>query len=155
MNHNKIPDLRALDRELRQMTTLETLYLEGNSCQTSDMVGYRRKVMLPLPQLKSPLPNESEPSLPEFVPTTPDTPHHFFYEPNPLPNAVRMFDDMSYHVSDWSTYDSFSHYGDSGSDETDVELWDSRHSKLFTTGARIGEPLMQQMELLLELGRPY
>ena len=52
MNHNKIPDLRALDRELRSMTTLETLYLEGNPCQTSDMVGYRRKVMLALPQLK-------------------------------------------------------------------------------------------------------
>ena len=61
---------------------------------------------------------------------------------------------MSYHVSDWNNI-SFSHVGDSGSDETDVELWDSRHPKLFTTGARIGEPLIQRMELILELGHPY
>lgn len=52
MNNNKIPDLHALDRELRSITTLETLYLEGNPCQASDMAGYRRKVMLALPQLK-------------------------------------------------------------------------------------------------------
>ena len=52
MNNNKIPDLHALDRELRSITTLETLYLEGNPCQSSDMAGYRRKVMLALPQLK-------------------------------------------------------------------------------------------------------
>jgi protein phosphatase 1 regulatory subunit 7 len=52
MNNNKIPDLHALDKELRSITTLETLYLEGNPCQASDMAGYRRKVMLALPQLK-------------------------------------------------------------------------------------------------------
>ncbi|KAK2462979.1 hypothetical protein APHAL10511_005031 [Amanita phalloides] len=52
MNNNKIPDLHALERELRSVTTLETLYLEGNPCQLSDMTGYRRKIMLALPQLK-------------------------------------------------------------------------------------------------------
>ena len=61
---------------------------------------------------------------------------------------------MSYHVSDWNN-SSLSHVRDSGSDKTDVKLWDSRHPKLFTTGARIGEPLMQWMEPILELGCPY
>lgn len=65
-----------------------------------------------------------------------------------------MLDDLSYHVSDWSN-DSFSHVGESSSDETDVELWDSQHPKLFASGARIGEPLMHRMELVLEMGCPY
>ncbi|PFH53051.1 hypothetical protein AMATHDRAFT_55392 [Amanita thiersii Skay4041] len=52
MNGNQIPDLRALDTQLRSISTLETLYLEGNPCQTSDMANYRRKVKLALPQLK-------------------------------------------------------------------------------------------------------
>ncbi|KAF8716485.1 hypothetical protein AX14_012317 [Amanita brunnescens Koide BX004] len=59
-------------------------------------------------------PSESGPSSPELMPTRPNTPHHFFYEPNPLPNIIRMHDDnTSYHVSDWSS-SSFSHVGDSG-----------------------------------------
>ncbi|KIL64461.1 hypothetical protein M378DRAFT_178792 [Amanita muscaria Koide BX008] len=52
MNHNLIPDLRALDTQLRSIASLETLYLEGNPCQTTDMANYRRKVKLALPQLK-------------------------------------------------------------------------------------------------------
>lgn len=52
MNGNKIPDLRALDTELRDIPTLTTLYLEANPCQTNDITGYRRKIMLALPQLQ-------------------------------------------------------------------------------------------------------
>ena len=103
---------------------------------------------------QSPLNSDRGSNSSELIPTRPNTPYHFFYEPNPLPNAVRMHDDVNYHVSDWSN-DSFSHVGDSGSDETDIELWNSQHPKLFATGARIGEPLMQRLELILELGRPY
>ena len=65
-----------------------------------------------------------------------------------------MHDNLNYHVSDQSN-DSFSHVGESGSNKTDIELWDSQHPKLFASGARIGEPLMQWMELVLELGHPY
>ncbi|KAJ6505957.1 L domain-like protein [Mycena vulgaris] len=52
MSGNKIPTLHALDSQLKHITTLETLYLEGNPCQTTDMAGYRRKIILALPQLK-------------------------------------------------------------------------------------------------------
>ncbi|KAK7033064.1 LRRcap domain-containing protein [Favolaschia claudopus] len=52
MSNNKIPNLHALDSQLKHITTLETLYLEGNPCQTEDMAGYRRKIILALPQLK-------------------------------------------------------------------------------------------------------
>jgi len=52
MSNNKIPNLHALDSQLKHITTLETLYLEGNPCQTDDMAGYRRKIILALPQLK-------------------------------------------------------------------------------------------------------
>ena len=45
------PDIRALERELGKMTTLETIYLEGNPCQRNDQGGYRRKVILALPQV--------------------------------------------------------------------------------------------------------
>ncbi|KAJ7052634.1 hypothetical protein C8F01DRAFT_1170675 [Mycena amicta] len=48
---NKIPTLHALDSQLKNITTLRTLYLEGNPCQTTDMSGYRRKIILALPQL--------------------------------------------------------------------------------------------------------
>ncbi len=51
MNDNQIPDLRALERELGKTTTLETIYLEGNPCQRNDQGGYRRKVILALPQV--------------------------------------------------------------------------------------------------------
>ncbi|GLB40197.1 putative thiamin pyrophosphokinase, catalytic domain [Lyophyllum shimeji] len=49
---NQIPDLTSLVPQLGGMKSLETLYLEANPCQTKDMTGYRRKVMLALPQLK-------------------------------------------------------------------------------------------------------
>ncbi|KAJ3983948.1 L domain-like protein [Lentinula detonsa] len=52
MNGNLIPDLRALDSQLAHISTLETLYLEGNPCQKNDASGYRRKIMLALKQLK-------------------------------------------------------------------------------------------------------
>jgi hypothetical protein len=52
MSGNQIPTLHALDSQLKHITTLETLYLEGNPCQTTDMAGYRRKIILALPQLK-------------------------------------------------------------------------------------------------------
>jgi protein phosphatase 1 regulatory subunit 7 len=51
-SYNQIPDLRALDSQLRVLPKLETVYLEGNPCQTNDMAGYRRKVILGLPQIK-------------------------------------------------------------------------------------------------------
>jgi protein phosphatase 1 regulatory subunit 7 len=51
MNGNQLPDLHSLDAQLRHIKTLRTLYLEANPCQTSDRTGYRRKVMLALPQL--------------------------------------------------------------------------------------------------------
>jgi len=52
MNGNKIPDLQALEPELKSISSLTTLYLEANPCQSNDMTGYRRKIMLALPQLK-------------------------------------------------------------------------------------------------------
>ncbi|KAF6757272.1 protein phosphatase regulatory subunit [Ephemerocybe angulata] len=51
MSGNKIPDLTSVDKELRNIETLRTLYLEANPCQTNDRANYRRKVMLTLPQL--------------------------------------------------------------------------------------------------------
>ncbi|KAJ3505604.1 hypothetical protein NLJ89_g7329 [Agrocybe chaxingu] len=52
MNGNQIPALNALESELKPISTLQTLYLEANPCQTNDITGYRRKIMLALPQLK-------------------------------------------------------------------------------------------------------
>jgi len=52
LNGNEIPNLQALESHLGSITTLQTLYLEANPCQTADMTGYRRKIMLALPQLK-------------------------------------------------------------------------------------------------------
>jgi protein phosphatase 1 regulatory subunit 7 len=52
MNGNQIPDLQALEPHLGKLGSLETLYLEANPCQINDMTGYRRKIMLSLPQLK-------------------------------------------------------------------------------------------------------
>ncbi|KAI5452218.1 protein phosphatase regulatory subunit Sds22 [Naganishia albida] len=51
-NSNKIPDLKDLDSQLAVLPNLETVYLEHNPCQTQDMAGYRRKVILALPQVK-------------------------------------------------------------------------------------------------------
>ncbi|KAG6917007.1 hypothetical protein DXG01_004272 [Tephrocybe rancida] len=52
INGNEIPDLTGLEPQLGGIKTLETLYLEANPCQKKDMTGYRRKIMLALPQLK-------------------------------------------------------------------------------------------------------
>jgi len=52
MNGNKISNLFALDTELKPLEHLQTIYLEANPCQTEDMAGYRRKIILALPQLK-------------------------------------------------------------------------------------------------------
>ncbi|KAG6886909.1 hypothetical protein C0992_001672 [Termitomyces sp. T32_za158] len=52
INGNEIPDLLTLEPQLGAIKSLETLYLEANPCQTKDMTGYRRKIMLTLPQLK-------------------------------------------------------------------------------------------------------
>lgn len=49
---NKIADLRSVEQQLAQLPNLETVYLEGNPCQTDDRANYRRKVMLALPQVK-------------------------------------------------------------------------------------------------------
>ncbi|BEI86868.1 hypothetical protein CcaverHIS002_0702140 [Cutaneotrichosporon cavernicola] len=51
-SYNKIPNLRSVEKELRGLKNLETVYLEGNPCQTNDRAQYRRKVMLALPQVK-------------------------------------------------------------------------------------------------------
>jgi protein phosphatase 1 regulatory subunit 7 len=50
-NNNLIPNLRALDAQLAPISTLQTVYLEHNPCQTNDPGGYRRKVILALPQI--------------------------------------------------------------------------------------------------------
>lgn len=52
MNGNQIPNLHALEGQLGSISTLQTLYLESNPCQAADMTGYRRKIILALPQLK-------------------------------------------------------------------------------------------------------
>ncbi|TRM59568.1 hypothetical protein BD626DRAFT_507575 [Schizophyllum amplum] len=52
MSNNEIPDLRGLEPQLRHIESLNTLYLEGNPCQKTDMANYRRKIQLALPQLK-------------------------------------------------------------------------------------------------------
>ncbi|KAG2107105.1 L domain-like protein [Suillus cothurnatus] len=52
LNNNKIADLRALEPQLKSMESLETIYLEGNPCQQAESTGYRRKIMLALPQVK-------------------------------------------------------------------------------------------------------
>ncbi|WWC70835.1 uncharacterized protein I206_104787 [Kwoniella pini CBS 10737] len=51
-SYNKIPNLHALDSQLAPLKKLETVYLEGNPCQKNDMTGYRRKIILALPQIK-------------------------------------------------------------------------------------------------------
>lgn len=51
MNDNKIPNLHQLTPQLGATKTLETIYLEGNPCQKNDQAGYRRKVILALPQV--------------------------------------------------------------------------------------------------------
>ena len=52
MNDNKIASLQSIEPQLKHITTLETIYLERNPCQASEGAGYRRKIMLALPQVK-------------------------------------------------------------------------------------------------------
>ena len=51
LSGNKIENIRALEPQLRQISTLETIYLEGNPCQAKEGANYRRKVILALPQI--------------------------------------------------------------------------------------------------------
>eukprot|EP00794_Sanderia_malayensis_P015347 gene15346-16923_t len=50
-NDNQIDGWGCLE-ELRNISTLETIYLERNPIQSQDNGAYRRKVMLTLPQIK-------------------------------------------------------------------------------------------------------
>jgi len=51
-NDNKISSLDDLEPQLKRISTLETIYLEGNPVQAAEGVNYRRKVTLALPQVK-------------------------------------------------------------------------------------------------------
>lgn len=51
-SYNKIQDIKNIDQQLGETKTLETVYLEGNPAQLNDMVNYRRRLMIALPQLK-------------------------------------------------------------------------------------------------------
>lgn len=51
LNDNLVPNLNDVPSQLSQLTSLQTIYLEGNPCQKNDMVHYRRKLILALPQL--------------------------------------------------------------------------------------------------------
>lgn len=44
--------MRDLEPQLKHITTLETVYLEGNLFQRHEGANYRRKVSLALPQIK-------------------------------------------------------------------------------------------------------
>ena len=52
MNDNKVDTLDALEPQLKHISTLETIYLEGNPVQKKEGTAYRRKVILALPQVK-------------------------------------------------------------------------------------------------------
>ncbi|KAG8713398.1 hypothetical protein FRC08_013292 [Ceratobasidium sp. 394] len=49
---NQIESLQDLERELGGTKSLSTIYLERNPCQRADETGYRRKIMLALPQVQ-------------------------------------------------------------------------------------------------------
>jgi len=51
LNNNKIETLNELEPQLKHITTLETVYLEGNPCEIKEGANYRRKVILALPQI--------------------------------------------------------------------------------------------------------
>lgn len=51
-SYNKIADINHLDQQLGENPALDTVYLEGNPAHLQDKVGYRRKVMIALPNLK-------------------------------------------------------------------------------------------------------
>ncbi len=52
MSYNKIGTLQSLELQLKNISTLETIYLEGNPCQAKEGANYRRKIILALPQIK-------------------------------------------------------------------------------------------------------
>lgn len=52
ISHNKIANLQSVEKELKDISTLETVYLEGNPLHHIEGAHYRRKVILALPQLK-------------------------------------------------------------------------------------------------------
>ncbi|CAE6461619.1 unnamed protein product [Rhizoctonia solani] len=49
---NQIATLSDLERELGGIKSFSTIYLERNPCERNDPTGYRRKVMLALPQVQ-------------------------------------------------------------------------------------------------------
>lgn len=49
---NQVATLNDLERELGGTKTLSTIYLERNPCERDDPTGYRRKIMLALPQVQ-------------------------------------------------------------------------------------------------------
>ncbi|KAG8690731.1 hypothetical protein FRC11_009476 [Ceratobasidium sp. 423] len=49
---NQIATLNDLGRELSGIKSLTTIYLERNPCERADPTGYRRKIMLALPQVQ-------------------------------------------------------------------------------------------------------
>lgn len=51
-SNNQISDMRQVESQLAHIKSLETIYLEGNIVQTDDRAGYRRKVILALPQVQ-------------------------------------------------------------------------------------------------------
>ncbi|KAI0925989.1 hypothetical protein AcW1_008276 [Taiwanofungus camphoratus] len=52
INDNTITTLRDLEPQLKHISCLETIYLEGNPVQKDEGANYRRKVILALPQIK-------------------------------------------------------------------------------------------------------
>lgn len=52
MSNNKIESLQNVESQLKNISTLETIYLEGNPVQVKEGAHYRRKVILALPQIK-------------------------------------------------------------------------------------------------------
>jgi len=51
LNDNAIPHLHSVPAQLANLKNLQTVYLEGNPCQKTDMANYRRKLILALPQV--------------------------------------------------------------------------------------------------------
>jgi len=51
INDNAIPNLNDVTPQLAHLKNLQTVYLEGNPCQKSDMANYRRKLIIALPQV--------------------------------------------------------------------------------------------------------
>lgn len=52
INNNLILTLQGLEPQLKDISTLETIYLEGNPVQAKEGTHYRRKIILALPQIQ-------------------------------------------------------------------------------------------------------